>query len=96
MTTASVTFTYSVEKHPKLHEWLNDTKVQSNRSKAIRDMLLLGLGQQSDEDILEQILSEIRTIRENGTAIKESSSTPAKVVLDVTPDTAQNLRTLGK
>lgn len=97
MTTASITFTYNVEKDDDLHKWL--TALEKDRSRAIREMLKCGLKQSSDVT-LELILEEIRAIRENshGPPVIEhmSATAPANVAPDIAPDILQNLRNLGK
>jgi len=100
MTTASITFTYSLENDKDLAEWLGS--VSSDRSRAIREMLMRGLKQHGGDATLEMILEEIRAIRENssGPPITYTSTTettvPAKTSVSVSTDTLENLRNLGK
>ena len=92
MTTASVSFTYNLERDEDLHRWL--VSIEHDRSRAIREMLRRGL-EQSDNSLLEQILEEIRAIRGNGhtSAIEKSDTTPANVASETA---MRNLRDLGK
>ena len=99
MTTASITFTYSLENDKDLAEWLSS--ITSDRSRAIREMLMRGLKQCGGDATLDMILEEIRAIRGgNGNAPPAAPTTeatvPAKTPASVSPDTLENLRNLGK
>jgi len=94
MATVTVSFTYNPKNYPLLHEWLESMQ-NREQSSCIRNKLENAL-KQADNSLLEQILAEIRTIRENGhtpTIEHTSDPTPANVASETAMN---NLRTLGK
>ena len=98
MATVTVSFTYNPANYPLLHEWLEGMQ-NREQSSCIRNKLEEAL-KQSDNSLLEQILEEIRTIRDNG-HIRSYTSTstehkPDTTPATVAPDILDNLRTLGK
>ena len=92
MATVTVSFTYNPKNYPLLHEWLESMQ-NREQSSCIRNKLENAL-KQADNSLLEQILAEIRTIRENGHTPIEHTSDPTPA--NVAPDILDNLRNLGK
>jgi len=93
MATVTVTFTYNPTNYPLLHQWLEGMQ-NREQSSCIRNRLEESL-KQSDGALLEQILEEIRAIRNDGHTVRRRNVTPATVASDIAPDILQNLRSLG-
>jgi len=103
-----VTFVYDASRYPRLHKWMQEIKY--GRSRAIREMLLLGLDagqiqlesmkppscEQTIQEAVSEILAEIRSLERTVyiPTVVENKSNDAPAKASL--DAMNNLRTLGK